>query len=142
MKRVYSGFAIGLLYGFGLGVLLDKSSLVNVTSLSLLIGFLALVPALGWLETYTHRRRLENWPSIQRQGKFMFVLTRYVVLRGGIIAVVLMYALRDTIGSVPIHGITVPVLLFAVGIIGVQEWTNCEKASELPMALRGEERDD
>jgi hypothetical protein len=142
MKISYTNFAVGLLYGFGLGVLLDQASLVNMTTFSLLIAFLIIVPAVGWLESHNHRRRVQNWPRIQQQGKFMFVLSRYLLLRGGILAAVLMYALRDRISSTSIYEITVPILMLAVGIVGVQEWTNCERAFASPLAQRGEEKDD
>lgn len=142
MKTAYTNFAVGLLYGFGLGVLLDQASLVNATTFSLLIAFLVVVPAIGWLESYNHRRRVENWPKIQQQGRLVFVITRYVLLRGGIIAAVLMYALRDRIGFFPIYEVTIPVLVLAVGIVGFQEWNNCEKAFASPLANHGEEKDD
>jgi cytochrome c oxidase subunit IV len=70
------------------------------------------------------------------------VITRYVLLRGGIIAAVLMYALRDRIGFFPIYEVTIPVLVLAVGIVGFQEWNNCEKAFASPLANHGEEKDD
>jgi hypothetical protein len=142
MKTAYTNFALGLLYGFGLGVLLDQASLVNLTSFSLLIAFLVLVPALGWLESYNHRRRVENWPRIQAQGKFRFVITRYVLLRGGIIAALLMYSLRDRIGFGLIHEIAIPVLIVAVAIVGFQEWANCEKAFATPLTWRREAKED
>jgi hypothetical protein len=142
MKSSYTNFAVGLLYGFGLGALLDQASLVNTTTFSLLIAFLVLVPALGWLESYNHGRRVENWPKIQRQGKFMFVLTRYVLLRGGICAAILMYTLRDRIGTVPIHEVAILILMVAVGLIGFQEWTNCERAFALPLSRREDDKDE
>ena len=142
MKTAYTNFAVGLLYGFGLGVLLDQASLVNETSFLLLLAFLIVVPAVGWLESYNHRRRVENWARIQRHGRLVFVLTRYILLRGGIIAAVLMYALRSRIASLSIHEIAVAVLILALGIVGIQEWTNCEKEFASPLANHGEEKDD
>lgn len=139
MKSTYVNFAVGLLYGFGLGVLLDQASLVNATTFSLLIVFLALVPTLGWIESYNHRRRVDNWERIRRQGKFVFVLMRYVVLRGGIIAAILMYSLRGNNGGGLVHEIAIPIMMVALGIVGFQEWTNCEKAFTSPLAPRSEE---
>lgn len=132
MKMTYTSFAIGVLYGFGLGVLLDNADLVNMTSLSLLVVFLILVPSAGWLEARNHSRRVENWEQIRKQGKFMFVITRYVLLRGGIMAAILMYALRGGIASELVQEITAPVLIVALGILGFQEWENCEKAVATP----------
>lgn len=132
MKMSYTSFAIGVLYGFGLGVLLDNADLVNMTSLSLLVVFLILVPSVGWLESRNHRRHIENWEQIRKRGKFMFVLTRYVLLRGGIVAAILIYALRGKIASELVHEITAAVLIVAVGIVGFQEWENCEKAVATP----------
>ena len=142
MKTAYTNFALGLLYGFGLGVLLDQASLVNETTFLLLLAFLIVVPALGWLESYNHRRRVKNWARIQQQGRLVFVLTRYMLLRGGIIGAVLMYALRGRIVSLSIHEVAIPVLILALGIVGIQEWTNCEKAFASPVANHGEEKDD
>jgi hypothetical protein len=65
-----------------------------------------------------------------------------VLLRGGILAAVLMYALRDRISSTSIHEITIPILMLAVGIVGVQEWANCERAFTSPLTQQGEEKDD
>ncbi len=142
MRTTYTVFAVGLLYGFGLGVLLDAASLVNMTSFSLLIAFLVLVPALGQLESYNHRKRVENWARIQAQGKFMFIVSRYMLLRGGIIMTVLMYALRDRITSGLVQEITIPVLMVAVGLVGFQEWENCERAFTTPIGPPGESKED
>ncbi|MCX6134013.1 MAG: hypothetical protein NTU47_09400 [Ignavibacteriales bacterium] len=125
MKISYVTFAVGVLYGFGLGVLLDQANLVGPTSFSLLLAFLVVVPAAVWLEMYLHKRRVKNWVEIQEHGKFMFVFSRYLLLRGGIAATVLMYALRKTGPAGIIHEITIPFLLLVLGYVGYQEWNNC-----------------
>jgi hypothetical protein len=56
-------------------------------------------------------------------------------------AAVLMFALRGRIDSGFIHEVTIPVVMVALGIVGFQEWTNCEKASASPLARQREERD-
>jgi hypothetical protein len=127
MRTAYAYFAVGLIYGFGLGVLLDESNLVNLTSLSLLIGSLILIPALGWLETRTHRRRIAAWGRIRETGKFAFIGTWYVLLRGGIFSGVLMLSLRGTGPSWPIYEVGVPVVLLALFIVGSEEWKDCER---------------
>ena len=134
MKLSYTTFAVGVLYGFGLGVILDQAGLVGVASFSLLLTFLIVVPALVWLEMRVHKRRLKNWPRIQERGKFMFVMGRYVLLRGGILAAALMYALRDRVPSSLIHEITVPFLFLSLGYIGFQEWENCIQDSRKLLA--------
>jgi hypothetical protein len=139
MKTAFVNFAVGTLYGFGLGVLLDQASLVNATSFSLLIAFLVLVPALGWLESYNHRRRVEKWERIRQQGRLIFVFTRYMVLRGGIIAAILMYSLRGNQGGGLVHEIAVPIMMIALGIVGFQEWANCENAFASPLAQPSED---
>jgi hypothetical protein len=140
----YVTFAVGVLYGFGLGVLLDQANLISVTSFSLLLVFLIVVPALVWLELRVHHRRVKNWARIQQGGRFMFVFGRYVLLRGGIITAVLMYALRARVPSGLIYEVTVPFLLLAIGYIGHQEWENCMRDSASLLAnarVTGDEGD-
>ncbi|HTY36337.1 MAG TPA: hypothetical protein VMH23_04450 [Bacteroidota bacterium] len=126
MKLSYATFAVGVIYGFGLGVILDKEDLVSVASFSLLIVFLLSVPAVVWYEMYAHRLRMSKWTRIRSQGKLLFVAGRYVLLRGGILVALLMYALRGRVGSLPVHEFSVPFLVAAIAFIGHQEWENCE----------------
>ena len=134
MKMSYATFAVGVLYGFGLGVILDQASLVGVVSFSLLLIFLIVVPALVWIEVRVHKRRVKDWANIQGRGKFMFVFGRYVVLRGGILAAALMYALRDRVPAGLIHEITIPFLFISLAYIGYQEWENCVQDSRKQLA--------
>jgi hypothetical protein len=127
MRTAYVYFAVGLIYGFGLGVLLEQSNLINLTSLSLLIGLLVLIPALGWLEARTHHRRLAAWGRIRERGKFIFIGMWYLVLRGGIFSAVLMLSLRGTGPAWPVHEVGIPVVLIALFIVGSEEWKNCER---------------
>jgi hypothetical protein len=136
MKMSYANFAVGLLYGFGLGVLLDQADFVNVTSFSLLLGGLILVPALGWLEARSHRRRMMDWGRIRERGKFIFIALHYVLFRGGIFALIMMFLLRGQLTSWYVHGITVPVVVFALAFVGLQEWNNCEQESQPPSPAR------
>jgi hypothetical protein len=141
MKMSYTTFAVGVLYGFGLGVLLDQTNLVSVTSFSLLLAFLVIVPTAVWLELQIHQQRIRNWARIQEGGRFMFVFGRYLLLRGGIASVVLMYSLRDRVPSGLIFEVTIPFLLLAFGYIGYQEWENCVRDStRLPSNVGGGEK--
>lgn len=136
MKMSYANFAVGLLYGFGLGVILEHADLVNLTSLSLLLGGLCLVPAVGWLETQNHRRRMLKWKQIRERGKLMFIASHYMVLRGGIFAFVVMLSLRGQRASWSVHEITIPVVLLSLAFIGVQEWRNCEQEFQIPASAQ------
>ncbi len=126
MKISYANFAVGLLYGFGLGVILDHADLVNLTSFSLLLGGLVLVPLLGWLETQNHRRRMAHWEQFSRRGRLSFIALHYVLIRGLIFSAVMMFALREYSPSWPVHEIAIPVVFVAMAFIGIQEWENCE----------------
>ena len=139
MKTSYLNFAVGLLYGFGLGVILDKASLVTASTFALLLVFLILVPALVWYESYSHRRRVEHWPQIEKQGKLLFIFTRYVILRGGILSGLLMIALRGNPPASVVHEITIPLIAIALGFIGYQEWENCSRDFSIPLASRGDD---
>jgi hypothetical protein len=130
MKISYVTFAVGVLYGFGLGVLLSQANLVGIASFSLLLLFLIIVPTLVWIEMQFHQFRKKNWEEIQHRGKFMFVFVRYMLLRGGTVAAVLMYVLPGKVPSVLIHGITVPILLLTAAYVGHQEWENCLRDSK------------
>ena len=90
MRTAYVYFAVGLIYGFGLGVLLDGSNMVNLTSVSLMGGLLILIPTLWWIESHAHTRRLAEWDRIRERGRYSFVLIWYVLLRGGIFSAVIM----------------------------------------------------
>lgn len=129
MKISYATFAVGVLYGFGLGVLLDQANLVGLTSFSILLAFLVVIPAAVWLEMYLHKRRIKNWVKIQEHGKSMFVFGRYILFRGGIAAAVLMYALRSRVPSALVHEVTIPILIFAFGYLGYREWDYCAQVS-------------
>jgi hypothetical protein len=133
MRTAYVYFAVGLIYGFGLGVLLDESNMVNLTSLSLLVGLLILIPTLGWLESKTHHRRLAAWGRIRERGKFVFIGTWYLLLRGGIFSAVLMLSLRGIAASWPIHEVGIPVVLVALFIVGSEEWKDCEREYRIQM---------
>lgn len=138
MKMSYANFAVGLLYGFGLGVLLEHADLVNLTSFSLLLGGLILVPSLGWVETRAHRGRMMEWERIHEKGKFAFIALRYMLLRGGIFSLLVMLSLRGRLFSWSVHGITVPVVLIALAFVGLQEWNNCEQEFRHPATGRRE----
>ena len=126
MKTPYRFFAVGVLYGFGLGIILDTTNHVDATSISLLLAGLLIVPALGWLETYSHERRIADWQRIRAKGKSVFIVSRYVLLRGGIFSIVLMLALRGEQSSWPVHEIVIPLVFFCLAYVGYQEWRNCE----------------
>jgi hypothetical protein len=132
MKMSYMTFAVGALYGFGLGVLLSQANLVGIASFSLLLLFLIAVPTLVWVEMQLHQWRKKRWVQIQRSGKFMFVFGRYALLRGGVLAALLTYALRDTVGSTLIYEVTIPFLFLSLAYIGHQEWENCLRDSKRP----------
>lgn len=126
MRTTYVFFAVGLIYGFGLGVLLDESNMINLTSISLMAGLLIFIPALWMIESRTHHRRLAAWSRIRERGKYFFILTWYVVLRGGIFSAILMIALRGSSVSWPVHEIAIPIVCVALFVIGHNEWTDCE----------------
>jgi len=136
MKTSYLNFAVGLLYGFGLGVLLDKASLVNGTTFSILIIVLFVVPSLVWFESYTHRRRVEQWERIAKKGRSVFIIFWYVLIRGAVLSAILMYALRGNPPLEIVHEITIPVIALVMGFIGYQEWENCTRDSLEPPGLR------
>ena len=137
MKMSYANFAVGLLYGFGLGVILDHADLVNLTSLSLLLGGLILVPALGWIETRNHRRRMMKWKRIREVGRLQFIMLHYMLLRGGIFSLIVMFSLRGQLSSWYVHGITIPVVLLSLAFVGQQEWTNCEQEFQIATPAQG-----
>lgn len=126
MNMAYVCFAVGLVYGFGLGVLLEQTSTVNATSFSFLLGTLILIPALGWIETRNHERRVANWEQIREKGKLIFILTRFVILRGAIIGTILVLFLRSKAPLSSIFEITVPLVALGFAFVGYQEWQNCE----------------
>jgi hypothetical protein len=130
MKTAYTNFAVGVLYGFGLGVIVSQANLVSVASFSLLLAFLVGVPFIVWSEMYVHRLRRKNWAHIQEQGKFMFIFSRYVLMRGGIATAILLFATVGSIASALVREVVIPILLVTLAYIGHQEWENCSRESK------------
>ena len=135
MRIAYVYFAVGLVYGVGLGVLLVQSSMINLSVLSFMIGALLLIPALAWVETRSHQYYVSRWERIRDKGRFMFIFIQYVLVRGLILSTALVLFLRakGQLSSLELVGVVV--ILIAIAAVGNQEWENCQQESRV-LALK------
>ena len=136
---VFFYFFFGLLCGFLLGTSLDKE--ISVTFGRLIFALAIVLLAIFWrrIETNAHKRHLELWHTLRQRGKWFFILTRYVLLRGSVLVVILiapfLAALRFTTLVSIILLLTLVPLMLMLSFLGHEVWTICEQEFEV-LALR------
>ena len=121
----YTYFGAGLVFGFALCFIIQREGPITFTRLLPIVGYLIALFLWRWIEGRTHTHHTERWQYIRRQGKFGFVMIRYVVLRGAILSLIFvgpMFSAIDfrTVAFLGILFVTVTMLL------GFQEWSDCE----------------
>jgi hypothetical protein len=130
-KFNYLYFLFGVLCGFLLGSSLEPQTGVWVRRV--LAGIALCLVALFWrrTEAKSHRYHLEQWEELRLRGRWFFVITRYLLLRGIVLIVIFGgSAIFETWYAAPLLflvAILVPLLLY----LGVQEWNDCEKEFEI-----------
>ncbi|HUI09332.1 MAG TPA: hypothetical protein VL221_03335 [Bacteroidota bacterium] len=129
----------GILCGFLLGSAIDPETGVWIRRVLGAAGIL--IVGFFWrrVEARAHRSHIEQWDEIVERGKWRFVLTNYVLLRGFVLLVILggptaMEAkfYTTTIAVDAIAGVVVIPLLMYLGLI---EWNECRREVEI-RALR------
>lgn len=135
----YSYVMFGFLMGFVLGAATERESTLVFQRLALFIGA-AILFALGqWFESASHRRYLAKWENIRSRGKWLFVLTHYILSRG---MVVLVFTLAPFLSMVKLNNYSLLVLALTfvtavsvMAFLGYQEWSNCEREFQI-LSLR------
>jgi hypothetical protein len=130
---------LGLYCGFLLGASLDKGS-------SLLIGkilYAAAILLVGLfgrrIDQRSHQHHMEVWHELRRKGKWYFVLTRYVLWRGGILLLLfgapVSSVMRFEATVVKVLALVAGVLVLMMVFLGHIEWRYCEEDFEI-LALK------
>jgi hypothetical protein len=131
----YLYLLFGILCGFLLGSSLDQETNVWVRRL-LFTGAIFFV-ALLWrrMESRAHKHHLEQWEGLRIRGRWYFILSRYMLVRGIVLLVIFVgpalswlkfsIALMATLAFVGI--LLVPLLLY----LGHQEWNDCVRENEI-----------
>jgi hypothetical protein len=118
-------FIAGAVFGFGLCLVMQQSGPVTLLRILPVISLGVVLMFLQWVEERTHGTLLEHWDEIRRKGKWSFIVTRYLLLRGGILLVVFLAPAYPAFD--PRTDLLIVVIVVAVtALLGYQEWTNCE----------------
>lgn len=82
-----------------------------------------------------HRHHLTIWEHIRQQGKWYFIITRYLLLRGIILSVIL---IGPAISSLQFSAVILKIIIVSLiplfGIIfyyGFEEWNDCEQEVQI-----------
>lgn len=127
MKKsiVWTLFFGGSVFGFGLCFIMQQQSPITFARLVPAVVFCVAFCLLQWVEEWTHAERLARWEIIRRRGKWFFIVSRYVLLRG--LVLIIMYA-TPAYFSPGLHAVALVslIVLIVTPILGHQEWTDCE----------------
>ncbi len=131
----YLYLLFGVLCGFLLASALGPETGVWIRRA--LSGAGVLFVAFFWrrIEAKAHRRYLEHWEEFRARGKWFFACTRYVLLRGAVLFVILgsptaielKFSGSLIFVNVLLGVVLVPLLLY----LGIQEWNDCEREFEI-----------
>jgi hypothetical protein len=134
-KFEYLYLLFGILFGFLLGSSLDHETGVWVRR-GLSAGAILFV-AFFWrrTESRAHQSHLEQWDDLRVRGKWYFILSRYLLVRGIVLMVmfagpyvsVLRFSVTVTFVLAFCGALLVPMLLY----LGHQEWNDCARESEI-----------
>ena len=131
----YAYYFFGLVCGYFLGTSLGKegSRLTSKLVPALAIFFIAFF----WrrIEAAARRDYLDAWERLRVHGKWYFVITRYVLLRGFVLSVVLLgpfYASMEfSKTTLVVLASTAAILALMLGFLGLEEWTRCSQDFEV-----------
>ncbi|MCL4538486.1 MAG: hypothetical protein M1378_02620 [Bacteroidetes bacterium] len=133
-------FFTGLLVGFLIGASISREW---ATIFSRIVGAaVILAVAFFWrrIESYTHKRYVEAWSVRRSRGKWRFVITQYVVIRGGLLFAVFagpMFTQPPTTGETLAFIVFSLVAFLALMVfLGSESWSQCEREYEVQL-LRG-----
>lgn len=123
----FFGLACGLLLGTSLGhetsVIVSKS--VFFLSIAVITGFGKQIDAV------LHNSNLQEWHFLRTQSKWLFVLTRYILLQGTAFITLFVLPLVSTVrfseAVVLALATTVVVIAAILTCLGLSEWKNCER---------------
>jgi len=141
----YFYFLFGALCGFLLGSSLKKESSVIVGKV--LFAVAVLLIAFFWrrVEATAHTRHVEAWYLLRPRGKWYFIITRYLLLRGSVLLVVLIGPIYLTLGLSTFHFdylvLVLMLFIFITLYLGHEEWSNCEREYEILVIRQAAEQE-
>lgn len=137
-------FFSGLLCGLLIGVSLDKEW-SNVVTKFISAGTI-IVMASFWrrIESFAHKRYLETWDTRRSRGKWHFVLTEYVLIRGAVLLLVIAGPMLPTItltaSTAGIILASIIALALLLMYLGSEAWTACEQDYEIQILRQAAEQ--
>ncbi len=127
---VYAYFTVGVIFGFGLCMVMRQNAELTLSSYVKMLVFAILIPLIHWAEARTHRGHIIRWAEIRLLGKWNFVILRYILLRGIMVCAIF---LGPNVSSMTARSIVVfaAVILVVIGVVGAEEWTECETQHQI-----------
>ena len=129
----------GLLCGFLLGSSIDPDTGIWIRRSLGVAGIL--IVGFFWrrVEARAHRSHIERWDEIAPRGKWRFVLTNYVLLRGFVLLVILggpfATVTRFSTATLLVDAVAALVVIPLLMYLGLIEWNDCRRQVEI-LALR------
>ncbi len=105
-----------------------------------------LVIALFWerMESVVHKRYLETWSIRRSRGKWHFILTEYVVIRG---IILLVFAAGPMLPTLIFTKLTVSILLASIVVLallliylGHESWIRCQEDYDVQVMRQAAEQ--
>jgi uncharacterized membrane protein YoaK (UPF0700 family) len=131
----YLYFFLGVFFGFLIGSSVDPETSVVVKKYIFAIAIICIAFFWRRLESNAQRHNLATREHIQQQGKWYFIITRYLLLRGIILSAILIGPVISTLllSTVILKILTVS-LVPLIGLMfyyGVEEWNDCEQEVQI-----------
>ena len=125
------GYAFSMIAGLLIGSRIGPQFTYILARAALFLGIYVVVKFWRPAERASHFRNLQNWDEHQKHGKVYFVLTRYVVLRGSVLFVLLILP-SLYIDDLGIWGflsiaLVIGLIIVTTAILGSGEWNDCER---------------
>jgi hypothetical protein len=127
----YIYLLFGIFCGFLLGSSFNQESSVVIKKVIIAFAIIFIAVFYGKLEAKSHRHHLNTWEKIRASGKWSFILTRYILLRGIILSVIL---IGPVISALQLSSVILWILIFCLiplfGYMmyqGYEEWKDCEQ---------------
>lgn len=134
------GFIAGIAFSAGIG----SDPTVILQRFGFFIAALFLIGMWQWFEEHSHNRHLEAWEKYTQQGKWNFILLRYVLARGIVILVFIFLPfvgkLNASSDTLLFLGITTLICLSALAFLGHQEWSNCRQDYKIRLLKEAAQR--
>jgi hypothetical protein len=131
----YLYFFPGVFFGFLIGSSVDQETSVVVKKYILALAIICIAFFWRRFESKAHRHHLATWEHIQQLGKWYFIITRYLLLRGIILSAIL---IGPAISTLQFSAVILKVLTLSliplVGLMlyyGLEEWNDCEQEAQI-----------